>query len=180
MAPAAPGTAAPRNALSRHFQSATVATATTVRGRLADVRTDINSRTTLNVQCNSASDTDCNASGAYVSGSLLVFCPTFFNGSALWQSETIIHEMSHALVGGDHITDRAYQSDRIYPLLTTAQALTNAESFGLLVQELGRRRAQQNCAPGHLGRLSRGLASAYYLFHCPGTALESERTDSGE
>ncbi|MGB9176023.1 MAG: DUF4157 domain-containing protein, partial [Methanoregula sp.] len=146
-APAAPGLHAARNALDRHFHSISTSTASQVRARLDTLRTDMQSRTTLNVECHGASDRTCPDAGAYVNGSLLVFCPSFFRGGGLWQTEAVIHEMAHSLVGGSHITDRAYQSDRLYAQLTTAQALTNAESFGLFVQELGTGRAQISTAP---------------------------------
>ncbi|MDP9306113.1 MAG: hypothetical protein M3O68_07205 [Thermoproteota archaeon] len=55
--------------------------------------------------------------------------------------------MAHALVDGIHITDRGYQSDRVYDILTTTEALTNADSFGLLVRELGSGRPVISMAP---------------------------------
>jgi hypothetical protein len=137
-----------RKALDRHFHSTDAATATEVRGHLDDLRTDINTRTTLTVECHDKSDTSCNSAGAYVDKrSLLVFCPSFFEGGDLYRSETIIHEMAHALLGGKQILDRGYRSDRIYPLLTTKEALNNAESFGLIVQELGRGIVAASTAP---------------------------------
>jgi hypothetical protein len=146
--PAAEGDAArARSALDRHFHSTTADTATQVLGRLTTIRNDISNRATLNVECHDSSDATCGAANAYVTGSLLVFCPIFFDFSPNSQAMSIVHEMAHSLVGGDHITDRAYRSDRIYTMLSTAEALTNAESFGLLVQELGARTVQASTAP---------------------------------
>ncbi len=146
--PAAEGSAAQaRGALNRNFHSTAAATATQVRDRLNTLHNDISNRTTLNVECHDASDTSCGAAGAYVSGSLLVFCPAFFGGGSTRQAESIIHEMAHSLLGDPHITDRAYQSDRIYTMLSTDEALTNAESFGLLVHELGSGTIQASTAP---------------------------------
>lgn len=137
-----------RSALDRHFHSSDAGTATDVRGRLDAIRTDINTRTTLKVECHDKSDTTCGIAGAYSSGNLMVFCPNFFEGDELgWRSETVIHESAHALVGGKHIEDRGYRSDRTYAVLTTKEALTNAESFGLLVQELGTGKVVGSRAP---------------------------------
>ena len=146
--PTAEGSAAQaRASLNRHFHSTTADTSTQVRDRLNTLHNDISNRTTLNVECHDASDATCGAAGAYVSGSLLVFCPAFFDGGSIWQAESIIHEMAHSLLGDPHITDRAYQSDRIYTMLSTEEALSNAESFGLLVQELGSGTVQASTAP---------------------------------
>ncbi len=143
-----PAQAAVRNALDRHFHSTAGDTATQVRGRLDAIRTNITGSTAFRVECHGNDDRTCGSAAAYVLGSsLLAFCPGFFNGTGLWHSEAIIHEMAHALVGGAHITDLGYQSDRIYALLTTQQALTNAESFGLFVQELGTSRVVASTAP---------------------------------
>ncbi len=183
-APAAPGLQAARNALTRHFHSTGIPIATQVRERLNNIRTDMTSSTTLNVECHGASDRTCANSGAYVNGSLLVFCPAFFEGGALWQALAIVHEMAHALVGGLHITDRAYQSDRLYAELTTAQALTNAESFGLLVRELGTGRVQtstppqdefEDCPPDWRPLIRRAIAHAQRWNRNAQTALGDRR-----
>jgi hypothetical protein len=55
--------------------------------------------------------------------------------------------MAHAQVGGVHITDRGYASERVLKLLSTAEALTNAESFGLFVQQLGTGKVPSRSAP---------------------------------
>jgi hypothetical protein len=149
----APGSGAVANAtaaLNRHFHSATNATAITVRGRLDNIRKDIAARVNLNVECHDGSDKLCAASGAHVTGNTMAFCPNFFdaNDNVNWQSETIVHELAHALIGGPHITDRAYRSDRLYAQLSPQDALTNAESYGLLVWELGTRAAKPSTPPG--------------------------------
>lgn len=88
--PAAEGEAArARSALDRHFHSTSADTATRVRDRLNTLQNDISNRTTLNVECHAASDSSCGAAGAYVSGSMLVFCPAFFNGGSIWQANPL-------------------------------------------------------------------------------------------
>jgi hypothetical protein len=136
-APNADATRGVRLALQRHFSSVEARVATHIRGRLDQIRTDVQSRVGLRVECHSESDSSCSTAAAYVQGNgLMVFCPGFFNGSDESRTETLIHEMAHALVGGEEITDRGYQHDRVYPVLSTAEALTNAESYGLLVREV--------------------------------------------
>jgi hypothetical protein len=108
----------------------------------------MNGRVNLQVECHGTTDRVCGASGAYVNGNTMAFCPNYFDGDADWQAEAIVHETSHALVGGAPITDRAYRSDRVYTQLTTQEALTNAESFGLLVQQLGTAQTVASTAPG--------------------------------
>jgi hypothetical protein len=63
---------------------------------------------------------------------------------------SLIHEMAHALHGLQarrRITDRAYIYDRMYALLTTAEALTNAESYALFAWQLGSGRPIRSEAP---------------------------------
>ncbi|GAC1347452.1 MAG: hypothetical protein NVSMB27_12900 [Ktedonobacteraceae bacterium] len=138
-----------RDALNHHFRTTDVNVAKYIERRLEEIKTNITKRTDLNVECHDAKDQTCGVAGAYVinSNNLLVFCPKFFTGSNLWRAEAIIHEMAHALVGGDFITDRGYAHDRIYTLLSTDEALTNAESYGLFVQELGAAREPDISSP---------------------------------
>lgn len=142
------------DSLQLHFRTADPATAQRVLTRLSLVRNDINStrgRTEITTQCHAATDTDCHDAGAYVTGDTnnLVFCPSFFGASQNWQAETIIHEMSHSIFpsGKAHISDRAYQSDRNMSRLSTAEALTNAESIALFAQEIGTGTVQGSTAP---------------------------------
>ena len=137
-----------RQSLDRHFHSTSAATARTVRGRLDTLRTDMVGRQNFTVECHTASDTSCTNTAAYVQGgNFLVFCPNFFESSSdEWRAGALIHEMAHSLVGLG-ISDRAYQSDRLLPLLSTAEALDNAESYTLFVQELATGRTVEGDAP---------------------------------
>ncbi len=134
-------------ALERHFHSSTSETAGRVRRMLGRIDSEILTRPDLRVECHTPTDTSCNAAGAYVTGNLFVFCPAFFNGSANWQATSIIHEMAHTLTGMTHITDRAYESNRAYRMLSTIEALTNAASYENFCLELGTGTPAQSTAP---------------------------------
>ncbi|GAA4400509.1 hypothetical protein GCM10023187_13780 [Nibrella viscosa] len=134
-------------ALERHFHSSTAETAGRVRRVLNRINTEILTRPDLRVECRTATDTSCSSAGAYVTGNLLVFCPSFFDGSASWQASSLVHEMAHTLTGLTHITDRAYRSDRYYAITSPIEALTNAASYEYLCVELGAGTAQAGTAP---------------------------------
>jgi hypothetical protein len=64
----------------------------------------------------------------------MVFCPSFFDLKGDGErAGTVIHEATHALLGGPHIKDVAYADRRVFPDLTTAEALVNADSYRLFV-----------------------------------------------
>ena len=142
---AAPGSAPTGSSLLRHFAASDAGTARYIQNRIrliADrLRTDANAPSPLTVQCHTSTDLGCGGAAAYVRAqtSLMVFCPSFFGQNQTWQIETMIHEIAHSLPpssGPLHITDRAYQRDRLYGSLSAGEALTNAESYALLVQDL--------------------------------------------
>jgi hypothetical protein len=120
--------------------AATVRYVQNIIRRVADLlRTDPSAPSPLTVQCHGPTDLTCGSSAAYVSGaSLLVFCPSFFQADPVWAVTAVIHEIAHSLIssGPLNITDRAYQRDRLYGQLSPGEALTNAESYALLVREL--------------------------------------------
>jgi hypothetical protein len=158
-APADKANKATADSLQLHFRAADPATAQRVLTRLSLLRNDISSsrgRKEITTECHAAADSKCHDAGAYVTGDTnqLVFCPPFFGADPNWQTKTIIHEMSHSIfpsgtapLGVAHITDRAYQSDRNLSRLSTAEALTNADSIALFVQEIGTGKAQRSTAP---------------------------------
>ena len=143
-------------ALQRHFGSTDPAIAGRVIQRITIVRHDIDSAragTELVSQCQDKHDSTCEFADAYVPEDMssLNFCPDFFKRDLDQRAETIIHEMTHSIVGD--ITDRGYSSDRILVpvngrnILSTAEQLTNAESYAWLVQELGTGKAPKSTAP---------------------------------
>jgi hypothetical protein len=133
-----------RDALRRHFHTQDRWDAFSVLSLLTPLREHIDTDRNLHVECHGAGDSVCGSAGAYVQGNLMVFCPSFFGGGELWQAESVVHEASHAFIA---TSDLGYRGDRIYPQLSTREAFRNAESFGLLVQELGTGTAVGGTAP---------------------------------
>ena len=148
-APGAPGNFDTATALDLHFHSKTAAVVRHIRERLARIRADIERAPQFSIECHGVWDRECADAGAYADPQhgLIVFCHSFFGNDALWQAEGVVHEMAHAQVGGQHITDRAYQADRLMRYLSTEEALTNAESYGLLTQQLGTGKEVKSTAP---------------------------------
>jgi len=149
---AAPNNAASadvNNALTVHFHSTAADVVKHIRERLVRIRADIERAPQFSIECHGVWDRECADAGAYANpkAGLIVFCNSFFSNDAVWQTEAVVHEMAHAQVGGQHITDRAYQSDRLLRYLSTVEALTNAESYGLLVQQLGTGKVVKPTAP---------------------------------
>jgi Domain of unknown function (DUF4157)/Lysine-specific metallo-endopeptidase len=136
-----------RAAFELHFHNTTDRVAHHVRERLAHIRNDIRDAVPFSVECHGSWDKGCDVANAYATSNQVVFCYSFFNGSGITQAETVVHEMAHAQVGGTHITDRGYESERVLRYLSTVEALTNAESYGLFVQQLGTGKVPSMPAP---------------------------------
>ena len=72
----------------------------------------------------------------------MVFCPKFFENKVGFPDEhratVLIHELAHVLAPGKNkeIGDRAYTHQRFFPDLTTAEALTNADSYRVFVEHV--------------------------------------------
>ncbi|HKQ51308.1 MAG TPA: M35 family metallo-endopeptidase, partial [Pyrinomonadaceae bacterium] len=132
-----------RSALNDYFKTTAANVATYVRGQLDHIRKDLRSLPSFTVECHGSWDRVCGAAGAYIPGDdreRVVFCNGFFKGenkATDWQRDAIIHEMAHTQVGGTHIGDRAYDTDRMLKHLTTEEALTNAESYARIAHQLG-------------------------------------------
>lgn len=127
-------------ALKLHFHSTANDVVQHIRGRLNFIRNDIRGLKGFEIECHGFWDKSCSGYSAYVETAnreRIVFCNNYFGESALRRALAIVHEMAHAQAGGIHINDRAYQNERLIHALTTPEALTNAESYGLLVQQLG-------------------------------------------
>jgi hypothetical protein len=143
-----------QDALQLHFKSTTSNIAVHVRDRLNSIQSDIRHLNPFTVECHGTWDLECKDNVvAYVPGKnreMIVFCNRFFKGAKTAQKpqiETIVHEMAHTQVGGTHITDRGYAHERILRHLTTTEALTNAESYGLLVEQLATGKVPSMPAP---------------------------------
>lgn len=136
-------------ALNKHFHSTAPAVVTYIKNRLTTVRSDIFGRQNLRINCPPANDAVCNQTStgtelaAVVSENQdeLSFCGRFFKRDEADRASTIVHEFAHAQLGLSKtkkmlIIDRAYKQDPYYYYLTTAEALTNAESYAMFTREL--------------------------------------------
>jgi hypothetical protein len=148
-APGAPGNYDIAAALDQHFHSKSGAVVGHIREQLAHIRADIASARQFTIECHGVWDRECAESSAYTEtrAGRIVFCNSFFSNDAQWQAGAIIHEMAHAQVGSADITDRAYRPDRMLRFLSTEEALTNAESFALLAQQLAMGKPMRTTAP---------------------------------
>jgi hypothetical protein len=113
-------------------------TAETV-GRVERVISTLNGRLSspnFQFECHAATGICAPPFAAYEEESTrIVFCPSFF-GKGLPTARMLIHEMTHALVGGAPIRDPGYHRERIFKRLSTDQALTNAESFAEFIEDI--------------------------------------------
>ncbi|HEV8323280.1 MAG TPA: DUF4157 domain-containing protein [Myxococcota bacterium] len=139
-------------ALLRTFKTNDRRVAAHVEGRLGQIETILDQLlsggggSSLRIECHTvANDPTCNDAVAYLpaiaSGATqregMFFCQRFFTDQRLNTDQgrggVVVHEVAHALVGGEHIDDRAYSHFRYYPDLTTEEALTNADSYRIFV-----------------------------------------------
>jgi len=136
-------------ALNKHFHSTAPAVVTYIKSRLTTIQSDIFGRQNFRITCPPANDAVCNQTStgtelaAVVSENQdeLSFCGRFFKRDEDDRASTIVHEFAHALPGLSKtnkmlIIDRAYKHDPYYHYLTTAEALTNAESYAMFTREL--------------------------------------------
>jgi hypothetical protein len=128
-------------ALDRFFGgSHTAQTAQAVQQRLTAIRSFINglgSSSGAAVKCGGEDEPTCRAGAtALADSSEVIFCQRYFDDPRLTaeQVPSLIHESAHGSTAASD--DRAYRHERVMPLLTTAQALENAESLAGFVMEL--------------------------------------------
>lgn len=123
--------------LDNNFHSHSTATVSTLLHHLRQVRTDLSGLSgNTRRRCATPEYNPCAGAIALTRRPQVTFCPSyFFAGTADPQRlTTLIHEMCHyALFDAD---DRAYNSERVLPFLSTAEALDNADSIANFVQEL--------------------------------------------
>jgi hypothetical protein len=110
--------------LMRHFHTAAPKDIATILARYRQIQTAIHS--SLNFEC----ETSCDANVlAYVYSiwTNLHLCPYWFRSAADRQAATVIHEISHDIVGTD---DNAYQWETAkYNALSASKAMNNADSY---------------------------------------------------
>jgi hypothetical protein len=114
------------------------ATARTIAGKLSAIKSKCSNYRFMEIVCQPTdNDGFCPVGPAYVDGEgkTLTLCPAFFKTKDLrLKVYTFIHEMAH--VTGEEVIDRGYTGQRIYPHLSTEEALRNADSFARFVMEL--------------------------------------------
>ena len=121
-----------------------------IREQLAHIRADIERAPQFSIECHGTWDPGCAQAGAYAEREhgLIVFCYSFFGDDALGKrKQSFTKWPTRKSAVNSHPTDRAYQADRVLPSLSTEEALTNAESYGLLVQQLGTGKTVKSTAP---------------------------------
>ena len=138
-----PGVAA---ALDRHFgNDHSVQTATDVRARVDSVRATLEALSpsgAASFLCGTMDEPTCNTgspANANRPAQRITICPTFFTNPdySSRQEEILLHESSH--ISSFASDDRAYQDERVILILTTQQALANAQSITNFILEMNNR-----------------------------------------
>jgi hypothetical protein len=130
-----------------------------VRANLAKVKTHLGTiGSAAGHTCGTRCNNDCQQSDALTvglgtgaplptgaGGVFATICPSFFTDTPALQAAVLIHETSHGTAGLKKLgggtrpsgtDDYGYASERIFPILPTAQAVNNADSLALFAQEL--------------------------------------------
>jgi Domain of unknown function (DUF4157)/Lysine-specific metallo-endopeptidase len=137
-----------RDAFMRRFRSADAPVAEKVERVINLVHAAIGKLGTpeMPIVCHTAkTDPSCKVFAAFVTSQRkgMTFCADFFKQDDVNNKVAVIHELTHTLVGGANIDDRAYKGERLFgggaepTRLTTEAALTNAESYAEFVADLG-------------------------------------------
>ncbi len=110
-----------------------------IRDRLRDMKSRSENLGESDLVCpQSAKFGPCVGGDAYTRkserGKAIGFCPSFFMQADFNQRNTFVHELAHATAPG--AKDLVYTSQRAYGVLTTADALINADSYAWVVTDL--------------------------------------------
>ncbi len=133
-------------ALDRYFgNNHSVQTATDVRARVDAIRVFLEALApsgTASFLCGTMDEPTCHTgspANASRSQQRVTICPTFFTNPKYntRQEEILIHESSHA--SSFATDDRAYQRERVILILSTQQALANAQSITDFILEMNGR-----------------------------------------
>lgn len=133
-------------ALDRHFgNDHSVQTARDVRDRVDAVRATLDSLSpsgAASFLCGTMDEPTCNTgspANANRRTRSVTICPTFFSDPkySSRQEEILIHESSH--ISSFASDDRAYHEERVILILTTQQALANAQSITNFILEMNNR-----------------------------------------
>ncbi|MFT3823207.1 MAG: DUF4157 domain-containing protein [Chitinophagaceae bacterium] len=122
--------------IHNNFHSHSSSTVTTLLHHLRQLRTDLNNLTgDRKRQCASDQYNNCSGADALTARPTVTFCPHFFSGDTpAQQVETLLHEMCHYALF--HARDRAYREERVLNFLSPAEALNNAESIAIFINEV--------------------------------------------
>ncbi|MBI9048808.1 MAG: DUF4157 domain-containing protein [Anaerolineaceae bacterium] len=146
-------------ALDRYFDNNhSVQTANDVRARVDAIRVFLEALApsgTASFQCGTMNEPTCytgSPASASHSQQNVTICPTYFSDPEynVIQEEILIHESSHAC--GMPTQDRAYQRERVILLISTQQALANAQSITNFIMEMNNR--AQALGPEHSDQVS--------------------------
>jgi hypothetical protein len=133
-------------ALDLHFgNDHSVQTATDVRDRVDAVRATLEALSPSGAAtflCGTMDEPTCNTgspANANRPAQSITICPTFFTNPdySSRQEEILLHESSH--ISSFASDDRAYQAERVILILTTQQALDNAQSITNFILEMNNR-----------------------------------------
>jgi hypothetical protein len=124
-----------QNDLDNNFHDHSSSTVDTLLHHLRQIKTDLPNLTgNVHRQCATSEYNPCLNASALTARPQITFCPYFFIDPAKVRLETLLHEICHyALFNAN---DRAYNSERVLPFLSTAEALDNAESIAFFILEM--------------------------------------------
>ena len=106
---------------------------------LRGVRADFGRWDLFRLDCFGEWASSCHAAGATAHSGPppgVTFCANYFENDSEGAARSLIHEIAHIQPNVTHITDRAYRSDRLVRRMAPEEALTNADSYALLVWDL--------------------------------------------
>jgi outer membrane protein OmpA-like peptidoglycan-associated protein len=124
-----------QNDLDNNFRSHSSSTVTTLLQHLRQIQNDLSGLTGNNHrQCSTPEYGPCTGALALTRRPQITLCPSYFLTSNSTRLETLLHEICHYAFF--HAHDRAYESERVLPFLSTAEALDNAESIAIFILEM--------------------------------------------
>jgi hypothetical protein len=142
--PQAPANKHVSDSLTRRFRSADPPVVEKVERVIVQVQNKIDAPGRV-LECHTEkSNAECGFAAAFTreGSSLITFCASFFSKDETDAVAGLIHELTHTLVGGQHIGDRGYRKERLFGGPTDAtrldaeSALSNAESYAEFIADL--------------------------------------------
>jgi hypothetical protein len=145
-------------ALNRRFRSAAAPVVEKVERVIGQVQAIVTASLPENWFCHTAKEPTCTIGSAYAirGRNEIHFCTSFYKKDLGHGAVAVIHEVTHSLVGGAKIGDRAYETERMLGggtepnRLSSDENLTNAESYAEFVADLGTGTAFGNAPPADI------------------------------